>query len=594
MFGKLFKRTADSTAGSKVWTVSVVTPSYEQAEFLPECLSSARMQTRRPVEHLVFDPGSNDGSRAIAEAAEGVTLIAEADEGQADAVGKGMMLAKGDVIAWLNSDDAYPDAGVFEAVLDRFNAPDRPDIVYGRGVYVDAQGAAQRDAYVNQNSGSLPSRLAHEVGVLQPATFLRRTVIDKVGIPDVGLNFAMDYDLWIRAVKGGLRWAFLDRDLAHARYYEDNKTLGKRGESYEEICSVAAGHYGYLDERWARRWAAFNVSGHDGILRSERNAESDDAGIERETARILRSFNTGFSARKALRSTSESTKRTKAIMEDAAIGADQICQPVDADRASADGLVCYTVGKQRWGFNAGWHRSQMDRWKNRVAEMSADRKTDTAVIVGNGPSLNRTDLSLLGGADVFVSNYAFLKPELMRHATYLCVVNNLVAEQGATRFNLLQGVTKVFPYWLAYCIAEDERTLFAPSVGYPEFSTDIVANVSWRHTVSFFHMQLAYGLGYSRVALIGFDHSYAQDSQKTEGDVIEQAEDDQNHFDPRYFKGKQWHAADVDNMESMYKLARDAFEADGRTIVNATAGGKLELFDRAELSQFLAVAGTGV
>ncbi|MEO0630380.1 MAG: hypothetical protein AAFY46_06595, partial [Planctomycetota bacterium] len=190
------------------------------------------------------------------------------------------------------------------------------------------------------------------------------------------------------------------------------------------------------------------------------------------------------------------------------------------------------------------------------------------------------------------SNYAHLKPELFEKATYLCVVNNLVAEQGAAAFNLLRGVTKVFPYWLGYCIDADDDTLFVNSVGYPKFSTDINENISWRHTVSFFHMQLAYGLGYARVALVGFDHSYRQAASFAEGDVVEQKDADQNHFDPRYFKGKKWHAADVDNMEAMYRLAKDAYEADGRTIVNATVGGHLELFERADLAAFVGVAQT--
>ncbi|MEO1534562.1 MAG: glycosyltransferase family 2 protein, partial [Planctomycetota bacterium] len=256
MLGKLLRRMRGEGGGTgRAWTVSVVTPSFRQAEFLPECLSTVRSQKLRPIEHLVFDPGSDDGSLEIAAKAEGVTLINEPDDGQADAVGRGMLRAKGDIIAWLNSDDAYPDDSVFRDVVDRFNQPDAPDIVYGRGIYVDAAGNKTRDAYVNADPESLKQRLAHEVGILQPATFIRRSVVERIGVPNVDLNFAMDYDFWIRSVLAGHTWAFLDRELARARYYEDNKTLGKRGESYAEIVKVAASHYGYADVRWARRWA---------------------------------------------------------------------------------------------------------------------------------------------------------------------------------------------------------------------------------------------------------------------------------------------------------------------------------------------------
>jgi hypothetical protein len=87
--------------------------------------------------------------------------------------------------------------------------------------------------------------------------------------------------------------------------------------------------------------------------------------------------------------------------------------------------------------------------------------------------------------------------------------------------------------------------------------------------------------------MIGFDHSYKQAPGVVESAVIQSNEDDVNHFDAAYFKGKKWQAADVDNMEAMYRLAKDAFEEDGRTIINATVGGKLELFERLPLAQAL-------
>ncbi|MEM1072293.1 MAG: glycosyltransferase [Planctomycetota bacterium] len=569
-------------------TVTVVTPSYNQAAYLPLCLGSVRSQSLLPMEHLVFDPGSNDGSRDIAEAALGVTLVAEKDDGQADAVGRGFSRARGDIICWLNSDDELADGGVLQRVVDRFNQPDAPDVVYGRGVYIDAEGERQRDAYINTKPESLSERLAHEVGVLQPATFLRRRVVDDIGVPDSGLHFAMDYDYWCRSVLKGHRWAFLDEELALARYYPDNKTAGRRGESYAEACEVAWKHFGFLDSRWAKRWAEFLSEGHDGILRHSGNAEIDPQRVESHTRRILRAFNGGYAPSTSLgEARTQAARSTMKAMDELGVERSAVCRPVEPETSSGKGLVCYTVGERRWGFDSGWLRATMERTAADVERLRGSRRSDTAVIVGNGPSLNDTDLSLLEGVDTFVSNFAFFKPELMRHATYLTVVNNLVAEQGAPRFGMLDGVTKLFPYWLAYCITPDEATVLFKSVGYPEFSTDIIENVSWRHTVSFFNLQLAYGLGYRRVVMIGFDHSYAQASGVAEGDVIEQEGDDANHFDARYFKGKKWHAADTDNMEAMYILAKKAYEADGRTIINATAGGRLELFPRAPLAEAL-------
>ena len=208
-------------------------------------------------------------------------------------------------------------------------------------------------------------------------------------------------------------------------------------------------------------------------------------------------------------------------------------------------------------------------------------------MVGNGPSLNHTDLSLLEGHDVIICNNAFLSSDLVRHATFYTVVNYMVAEQSAAQINLLDSVHKVVPEWLAYCVLPGPLTYYVNAVAIPEFSTNIFENMSWRHTVTFYNLHLAYGLGYRRVVLIGVDHSYRQPAGVVEDDVIYDFHDDANHFSPAYFRGKRWQAADVAGMERMYGKAKAAYEADGREIVNATVGGALELFRRADLAEVL-------
>jgi glycosyltransferase involved in cell wall biosynthesis len=118
-------------------SISVITPSYNQANYLQNCIDSVMEQTYQPIEHLIYDPGSNDGSIEIAKQYEHLTLISEKDNGQSEAVNKGIKRAKGDIIAWLNSDDFYYDETVFNTIVNRFDQADRPDIVYGKGIYVD-------------------------------------------------------------------------------------------------------------------------------------------------------------------------------------------------------------------------------------------------------------------------------------------------------------------------------------------------------------------------------------------------------------------------------------------------------------------------
>jgi FkbM family methyltransferase len=546
-------------------------------------------QTLPPYEHIVFDPGSSDGSREVALSHSGVTLIAEPDNGQADAVGKGFQQASGDILGWLNSDDMYASNRVFETVLNRFKQPDAPDIVYGLGNYIDAGGEVLRSAYVNQSPETFPARLQREVGILQPALFIRKSSADLLGAPSTTLNFCMDYEYWIRAVKAGLRFAFVPEVLALARYYPDNKTWGQRGKSYHEICKMVKSHFGYVAVEWLQRYAEFRVKGHDGILNYASGAETSTAEISKEVQCLLNAFNNDQSVIQlfAQNTPLPAAKPTIAAMKQAGFSLKTVAEPVPLESKNLPNKVCYTVGTKRWAFLRQWKEEAVENSKQEFQRIREIRNNDTCVIVGNGPTLNASNFLALQKADVFISNYAFLHSELAKVATYYTVVNNLVAEQGAAEIALYRGPRKFFPYWLRYCIPEDNDTFFVNSVGFDKFSIDITENISWRSTVTFFNLQLAYGLGYRKILMIGFDHYYKQNPSAKEGDEIDCQQDDDNHFDKSYFKNKVWHAADVGNMEKMYLLAKVAYEADGREIVNCTVGGHLEVFRRGDLEQEL-------
>lgn len=566
---------------------SVVTPSFNQAEFLGRCLESARRQTLQPVEHLVYDPGSSDGSREIAAAAEGVTLVAEPDLGQGDAVAKGMLRASGDVIAWLNSDDEYADEGVFAAVAEAFASPHKPDIVYGRGVYIGREGEELRPANVIDIPSELEWRLARQVGILQPATFISKKLIERIGPVSRDYHFCMDYEFWVRAQRAGAKFHYLDRQLALARYYQENKTLGLRGESLAETIAMLKAKMGFVHIDWIRRLADFRANGHDGILNSFSNRLVDRQELEKRVAQLNVAINGDFDTLEMLTRTGETkaTRPTVSVLEAAAdLLPTRYASPIPLETKAVDNAQCYTVGPRRWAFDRSWFEQETGATSETIGALAAQKASSTCIIVGNGPSLNQTDLGALAGQDVVITNYSIINRKLRNLAKYLCVTNYLVAEQGSHEFNTLERIHKIVPYWLSYCILSSPLTHYAKSVGYEKFSTDFRDNISWRSTVSFFAMQVAYALGYRKVLLVGFDHSYQQPKDMAEGVVIEQDEDDPNHFDPRYFKGKQWQAADTEKMEATYRLAKAAFEADGREIVNCTVGGKLELFRRSTLA----------
>lgn len=279
-------------AGAKPLTISVVSPSFNQAEFLGECLQSVRDQSYPAIEHFVFDPGSKDGSREIAKTFPHVTLCAEPDKGQSDAINKGWSRVKGDIVAWLNSDDMFFDGDVFQKVVDRFNAPDAPDIVYGKGIYINEQNEKLRDIYINKDAASLPWKLQQECGISQPALFMRRSVIERVGKLTATNHFSMDYEYWIRCAKAGIRFAYVDQDFSIARYHTSNKTYGQRGKSYAEVCEMLLEQYGYVSRHWLRRYAEFIADGHDGVLAHGGNAGARDPQLlEREYDNLLLRFN---------------------------------------------------------------------------------------------------------------------------------------------------------------------------------------------------------------------------------------------------------------------------------------------------------------
>ena len=218
-------------------------------------------------------------------------------------------------------------------------------------------------------------------------------------------------------------------------------------------------------------------------------------------------------------------------------------------------------------------------------------------LIGNGPSLNRTDLSVLKDEVTFAVNGFFLKMEHLDWSpTFYCVEDHLVAEDRAPWINQLNGPIKLFPAYLGYQFPPAPDTIFynhRPRVSYPhgfDFSREADKITYTGCTVTFSLMQLAAYLGFEEIYLIGVDASYDIPKDVNAGTgsgtgygvgVLDMQSDDPNHFDPDYFgKGFRWHDPQVDKMLDAYAAAKKALQGSGQTIYNATIGGKLELFER--------------
>src|SRR5665213_562461 len=227
--------------------ISVVTPSFNQARFLEECLQSVAAQQGCAVEHVVFDGGSTDGSVAILRRWSGrVRWVSQKDGGQADAVNQGIRSTRGEIVGWLNSDDFYYP-GAFAHVLAVFRDDESVDVVYGHADYADIDGRAY-DRYPTE-PWSYP-RLIETCYVCQPALFFRRRVVERVGLLNEQLNFCMDYDYWLRFARAGLEVRYVPARLAVARMYATNKTMGSRVAMLAEINTMLRSQLAVAPDHW--------------------------------------------------------------------------------------------------------------------------------------------------------------------------------------------------------------------------------------------------------------------------------------------------------------------------------------------------------
>jgi glycosyltransferase involved in cell wall biosynthesis len=240
--------------------VSIVTPSLNQGTYLRDAIESVRAQTHPDVEHVVVDGGSTDGTREILAEYEHLRWVSEPDRGQSNALNKGFALARGDVLGWLNADDAYEPTAVAEGVeaLEETGA----GLVYADVTRVDGDYANPRRIRSRQTF-DLWTELNLGCGVYSPSVFFTREALEAVGGIDEQLDLTMDYDLWLRI---GKRYPVRHVDAVWAvqRLHADAKTATR--DFWPERLAVSRRHGGRLVSplvvrRYVRSPAAERVVG---------------------------------------------------------------------------------------------------------------------------------------------------------------------------------------------------------------------------------------------------------------------------------------------------------------------------------------------
>ena len=248
-----------------------------------------------------------------------------------------------------------------------------------------------------------------------------------------------------------------------------------------------------------------------------------------------------------------------------------------------------------WWRNRGQHLTALvldPRWRESRRRLEAYRDShqgERGFIIGNGPSLRHTDLARLKGEFTFGLNRIYLMfPELGFTTSCLLVINDLVIAQSAAEMMALTlpkfitwRARRYTPPWRWF--RQDPSLIYLDTdfTGPEIFSDEATRRLFEGFTVTFAAMQLAFFMGFHEVILVGVDHNYV--TQGTPNQAVISPGDDPNHFAPNYFgKGFKWQLPDLEGSERSYQMARQAYAAAGRRLVDATVGGKLTIFPKVD------------
>lgn len=221
--------------------ITIVTPCLNAVGTLETCLASVRAQGYPELEHIVVDGGSTDGTVQLLQAADGVRFISEPDEGRPDAVNKGVRMATGDVIGFLNADDCY-EPGALAIVRQAFSADPEAMWLTGYCRIVDGAGEEIRRPITRYKNFllrhfSFPLYLTQNF-VSDPATFVRRAALEAVGPLENRYRISHDYDLWLRVAR---RWppVVVERYLSNFRMVEGTLSMAGFEHQFREHEQVA-------------------------------------------------------------------------------------------------------------------------------------------------------------------------------------------------------------------------------------------------------------------------------------------------------------------------------------------------------------------
>ena len=220
--------------------VTIVTPSYNQGEFIRATIESVLSQDHPNIEYIVMDGGSTDETASIVrEYEDRLTFVSERDLGQSHAINKGFKMARGEIVSWLNSDDTILPGAVSRAVK-AFQRQPSLGAVYGEGYLIDRNGEIKKRFPATESFNLW--KLIHVTDyILQQTVYFRREVFEKIGFVNEQLNWGMDWDLLIRI---GKRYeiGFIPEYMGCLREYETAKSFSGGHRRFGELARIMREH----------------------------------------------------------------------------------------------------------------------------------------------------------------------------------------------------------------------------------------------------------------------------------------------------------------------------------------------------------------
>ncbi|MCD6576507.1 MAG: glycosyltransferase [Anaerolineaceae bacterium] len=215
--------------------ISIITPSFNQGQFLEETIRSVLLQDYPAIEYIIIDGGSTDNSRAIIKKYKNklAWFISETDSGQADAINKGFERATGEFVAWLNSDDIYAKNAISSAVKELKSNPDC-GMVFSNVLSIDSESSIFNTMmYGNWGLGDL---MQFKI-IGQPGVFIRKEVLEDVGFLNSNFHYLLDHHLWLKiASKYPIK--HVDKFWAAARFHPTAKNVAHAEEFGKEAFRI--------------------------------------------------------------------------------------------------------------------------------------------------------------------------------------------------------------------------------------------------------------------------------------------------------------------------------------------------------------------